>query len=355
MNMKRLLKLKKNQKIILGIFIGVVLVVGFLMTFPNFYKSIKLEGNEENEPIIEDVPKLKILDLNSHSRPIAVMINNISVARGVMSGLQDAYMVYEIIVEGGLTRLMAVYKDTETSRIGSIRSSRHYFLDYAMENDAIYVHWGYSDYAMRDISKYKINNINGLIYGNKYFWKDNTLSVATEHRAFTSMYKIREGISQLGYRSTTEENPLLHYSVEELDLSVMEGAVPATSVSIKYSGSVTSSYVYDSENGNYKRSVNGKAHTDYVTKEQYTAKNIITYQVQNSTISGDVKGRQDINNIGSGTGYYISNGYAVPIKWSKPSRSSKTVYTLNDGTELVVNDGNTYIQIQPIGGVLSIS
>ena len=89
---------------------------------------------------------------------------------------------------------MAIYKDADTARIGSIRSSRHYYLDYALENDAIYVHWGYSEYAMNDITKLHINNVNGLVYGNKYFWKDNTLKVATEHRAFTSMDLIQQGV-----------------------------------------------------------------------------------------------------------------------------------------------------------------
>ncbi len=347
-------KRKKLKRTILFSTIGILLLVGLIVTFPTFYKQFK-EENKETESVKEETPKLKILDLNSNARPIAVMINNIGVAREVQSGLQDAYLVYEMIVEGGLTRLMAIYKDADTARIGSIRSSRHYYLDYALENDAIYVHWGYSEYAMNDITKLHINNVNGLVYGNKYFWKDNTLKVATEHRAFTSMDLIQQGMEKLGYRSTTDEKPLLNYSVEELDLSELEGVIPAYNVSIKYSGSMTSSYVYDTDAKNYKRSVNGKAHTDYVTKEQYTAKNIITYQVKNTTILGDVKGRQNLDNIGSGTGYYISDGYAVPITWSKTSRSAKTIYKLKNGAELKVNDGNTYIQIQPVGGTLSIS
>lgn len=347
-------KVKKKTRAILFSLIGILLLVGLIVTFPNFYKQYK-EEVKDTEPIKEEAPKLKIIDLNSNSRPIAVMINNIGPAREVQSGLQDAYMVYEMIVEGGLTRLMAVYKDVDTARIGSIRSSRHYYLDYALENDAIYVHWGYSEYAQNDISKLKINNVNGLIYGNRYFWKDNTLKVATEHRAFTSMDLIHQGMEKLGYRSTTNEKPLLNYSIEELDLSTMEGVIPANNVSITYSKSMTSSYVYDAEAKNYKRSVNGKPHIDHAINEQNTTKNIITYQVKNTTISGDVKGRQDLDTIGSGTGYYISNGYAVPITWSKTSRSAKTIYKLKDGTELKVNDGNTYIQIQPVGGALSIS
>ena len=99
----------------------------------------------------------------------------------------------------------------------------------------------------------------------------------------------------------------------------------------------------------------GKEHTDLITKKQYTVKNIITYQVQNSSIQSDRKGRQDLYNIGTGEGYYISNGEAIKIKWSKKDRASKTIYTLEDGSELKVNDGNTWIHIQPKGKKLNIS
>ena len=72
-------------------------------------------------------------------------------------------------------------------------------------------------------------------------------------------------------------------------------------------------------------------------------------------MTGDVKGRQDIDNIGTGKGYYISDGYAVPIKWEKKYKTSQTVYTLEDGTEINVNDGNTFIQIQPSSKKLTIN
>ena len=157
-------------------------------------------------------------------------------------------------------------------------------------------------------------------------------------------------------RTERNKDLLLNYSIDEIDMSGLEGATPASNVSIKYSGSITSSYEYDSESKTYKRFVNGDAHTDYVTKEQYTFKNIITYQVDNYTLDdGENKGRQEIENIGSGTGYYISNGYAVPITWQKSSRSDQTKYYYENGEELKVNDGNTFIQIQPEGQSLTIS
>ena len=80
-------------------------------------------------------------------------------------------MVYEAIAEGGETRLMALFKGADVEQIGPVRSARHYFLDYAMENDAIYVHFGWSPQAQRDIKKYAINNINGIEEDGTTFWR----------------------------------------------------------------------------------------------------------------------------------------------------------------------------------------
>ena len=295
--------------------------------------------------------KFQIVDIESTSRPYAVMINNINVARPLQSGLQDAYIIYEIIVEGGITRYMALFLDQDTERIGSVRSARHYYLDYALENDAIYVHHGQSEYAQSDFGKLGIDRI--VVDNSKTGWRDKSLKVSSEHTLFTSIEKINNGI---GKKRTTRNNDLLlEYSADSLNLKDIKDSKVANNIDIRYSNATKTSYEYDAENKVYKRSVNGKAHTDYVTKEQYTFKNIITYQVENTKISGDNYKRQNLNNIGSGTGYYISEGYAVPITWEKTSRKAQTIYKMMDGTELKVNDGNTFIQIQPKGETLNIS
>ena len=301
----------------------------------------------------EVVKKVKIVDVNSKSRPFAIMINNLGTARPLQSGLQDAYIIYEMIVEGGLTRYMALFLDQNTERIGSIRSSRHYYLDYALENDAIYVHHGQSPQASSDFGKLGITRI--VVDESKTGWRDKSLKqqgYATEHTLFTSIEKLNKGLS--GKRTERNNNLLLNYSIEDLDLTKYDNNKVANKVSIKYSNSVTSSYEYDEANKVYNRFVNGKAHKDYVTGKQYTFKNIITYKVKNFNISGDDKGRQDINNIGSGSGYYISEGIAVPITWEKKSRASQTIYRYANGDKLIVNDGNTFIQIQPTGQELTI-
>ena len=351
------LKFKKNKKpifIIICVVALLAITASILWVSGVFASDKDNTENNNNEEVVPNEPEektLQIVDTNSTSRPYAVMINNINVARPLQSGLQDAYIIYEIIVEGGITRYMALFLDQDTERIGSIRSARHYFLDYALENDAIYVHHGQSPQAQSDFSRLDVDRI--VVDNSKTGWRDNTLNVATEHRLFTSIEKLNSGLGNI--RTERDNDLLLNYSIDELDLSSYVGAIPANNVTIKYSGYITNTYEYDSESGVYKRFVNGEEHTDYVTKEQYTFKNLITYQVDNYTLNdGENKGRQDIENIGEGTGYYISGGYAVPITWEKSSRASQTKYYLESGEELVVNDGNTFIQIQPEDQTLTI-
>lgn len=341
--------MKKYLLIVLGII--VFLAAGyFTLTEFVFKDGKKLDSViddiiKDEEPIV--VPKLKIIDEDSNSRPIAVMINNHSKARPFHSGLNDAHIVYEMIVEGGITRLMAVFKDQKTERIGSVRSSRHNFLDYALENDAVYVHFGWSEKAKSDISTLGVNNINGLY--DSGFWRDRSLGVATEHTAYTSMEKIDQMIARHKYRTTSDKENLLNYSIDEIDISTSTDALIANNISIPYSTTSRPSYTYDSVNKVYLRSFNGVKHVDYVTKEQYSFKNIIIAKIEN--YSFDSYGRQDLRNIGTGEGYFITNGYAVPITWTKSSRSSQTVYKNIDGTEIKVNDGSTFIQLQPINQV----
>ena len=300
------------------------------------------------EPEVEpEKPKLQIVDEDSKSRPYAVMINN-NHAAWPQCGIQDAYIVYEIIAEGGITRMMALYKDQDTAKIGSIRSARHYFIDYAEENDAIFVHWGGSPQAYKRISSSRISDLDGIALEGSVFFRDKTLKRDYEHTGFTSMENVKEYAEKHGYTRDTNKKLLLNYSVEEIDMSKLEGAEEATEIELKYSNYHTTSYEYDEENKVYKRSMSGKKNVDLVTGEQYTAKNIIIYQISNYTLNdGENKDRQEIKNIGTGKGYLVTGGYSVPITWEKTSHSEQTVYKYLNGEEIVVNDGNTFIQIVP--------
>ena len=347
---KRLTKRQKMIALIFFLFLVLIFLLTLLLFMPKKEEEKVPVKKEKKEPVVEE-KHLQIVDENSKERPIAIMIdNNIGSARH--EGLQDSYITYEIIVEGGLTRMMALYKDKEVEKIGPVRSSRHYFLDYALESGAIYAHFGWSPYAEKDISYLGVNNINGMVDDAPY-WRES--GAIAPHNVFTSTNKLRETAKSKGYSLESDDWRLLNYSIDEIELfnpNEDTGAILANSVWIPYSYAQNRSYTYDSEHKYYLRSMNGVAHMDRSTDEQYHYKNIIIESVRNFTL--DSEGRQDLDTEGSGTGYYITNGYALPIHWQKDSRKGKTRYTYEDGNEITVNDGNTFIQIIPTSSTVGI-
>jgi len=283
-------------------------------------------------------------------RPYAVMIDNEGVKSLPQGGLYKAQVIYEIIVEGGETRLMPVFWGTEPEMIGPVRSSRHYFLDYVMEHDAIYVHFGWSPMAMKDISKFKINNINGVANGGEIFW-DLTKDKGNWQDSYTSAEKIKGYVSKVKYRTGTEKKPVFTYNKTDVEPS---GGQKAENIAIRYSHSYTCGYTYDSSTKMYKRLRKGQPQIERLTGEQLEAKNIIIQYAKNSTIKGDDAGRQEVATVGGGDGWFISCGKAVKIKWSKDSRSSPTRYVDEKGNAIVLNPGQTWIQVVPTSGKVEI-
>lgn len=284
-----------------------------------------------------------------NERPIAVMIDN---HKGALpqAGLNDAYLVYEIIVEGGESRLMALFKGANLEKIGPVRSSRHYFLDYALENDAIYVHFGWSPQAKSDITKLGVNNINGIYESSTSFWR--TKDKYAPHNVATSTETILNIAQRKGYNTTSTKESVLNYVADEFNL---EGNMEATKVTIPYSASNVVEYEYDSTTKRYIRYSRDKKQVDWTTEETVTTKNIIIVKCENWTLNdGENKGRQTLDNVKALKGYYITNGKSIEITAEKSSRASQTVYKDLQGNEIEVNDGNTFIQICPLDSNVKI-
>lgn len=317
------------------------------------YKISKDKENNNSEPEVSKVEEQKkekeVQVFNGNERPIAVMIDNHSDA-WPQAGLNKAYMVYEIVVEGGETRLMALFKGQDLDKIGPVRSARHYFIDYAMENDAIYVHFGQSPQAQSDIKKYSINDINGIAEDGTTFWR--VKDKAVPHNAVTSTEKLLQSAKNKKFRTTSKEKSVLKYTTEEVNL---EDGIIADEVTIPHSNLQTVKYKYNEDNKTYVRYARGKEQTDWETKETVETKNIIISFCDNYTLSDvENKGRQGLKNIGTFDGYYITNGKAIKIKCTKNARDEKTVYKDLQGNEIKVNDGNTFVNICPTNAKVQI-
>jgi len=238
---------------------------------------------------------------------------------------------------------MALFKDTKIEKIGSVRSARHYFIDYAMENDAIFVHFGESPQAKNDIKKYSINDIDGIAEDGTTFWRVRNKSAP--HNAVTNMERLLQSAKNKNYRLTSSEESVLNYTTKEVDL---KDGQEANTVVIPHSTLQTVKYEYNKEKQVYERYARNQKQVDEETKEVITTKNIIITFNDNYTLTdAENKGRQGLRNIGTFDGYYITNGKAIKIKCIKTSRESQTIYKDLEGNEIEINDGNTFINICP--------
>ena len=353
----------EDKKNLIKSIVLIIVLIGLVFAIIFYTKSTKKDNNNSNSgnnsnPNTEikdntlEEKKVSIIDIDSNTRPYAVMINCHNAALP-QAGLNNAYIVYELMVEGGITRMMALFKDKDVDKIGSVRSARTQYLDYVYENDAIYAHAGGAADADRRLAN---ENINHVDVDGAYGIRDTSLKRAWEHKLFTTTNLIKKGATAKGYRLTTDTKSLLKYTAKEIDMTKYNSSV-ANNISIKYSDYRTSNYTYDSSSKTYLRSMNSTKNTDLVTGEQYKVKNILVYAVNYSSYCDHGYCLyQKIDNVGTGEGLYITNGYSVPIIWEKPSKNAKTTYKLKEtGKELELNDGNTYIQIYPTSGKLTIN
>ena len=344
----------KGVKILIAILVILIIVAGGVLAYKitedkNQVADENQTSQTEKNVLTAEVKPKEVQIYQGNDRPIAVMIDNHNGA-WPQAGLNQAYMVYEIIVEGGETRLMALFKGVNLDKIGPVRSARHYFLDYAMENDAIYVHFGQSPQAESDITRFSIHDINGISEDGTTFWR--VKDKYAPHNAVTNTEKILQSAKNKNYRTTSNNESVLNYVADEVNLQDGESA---ETITIPHSQLQTVRYEYDSENKVYVRYARNTKQTDWESGDNVTAKNIIITFCDNYTLNdSENKGRQGLKNIGTFDGYYITNGKAIKIKCTKNARDEQTVYTDLEGNEIKVNDGNTWVNICPINANVQI-
>ncbi len=278
--------------------------------------------------------------MEDEKRPVAVMVDNDNSQAWPHAGLTEAFLVYEVPVEGGSTRLMALFPQGETEKIGPVRSSRHYFLDYVLEHDALYTHFGYSPKAQADIPALGVNNINGVLgTDGGAFWREG----GGYHNAFTSMERILSLAEKKGYRTEREKAPL---PFGKQDVVHAEGTA-AQNIRIPYAGFYSSGFHYNEEAGTYDKYMNRQLHP-LQGNEKIAAKNIIIMQMKTYPL-GDGSARIQVETVGSGKGQFITMGKSVPITWEKTSRSGKTTWKDEKGEEITLNPGQTWVMLLPSG------
>ena len=276
-------------------------------------------------------------------KPVVVVIENSKEARP-QTGLQTADVVYEMPVEGSITRFVCVFSDSVPEEVMPVRSGRVSFLYIQQEWDAVFMHWGgsgsgssksYTFYGndLYNEIKIDVNGIRGGEWSDYYYRKSG---VITEHNVVGNPLLAQE---------------LYDYEPEPLGW-LFDGALSysgdtVAEINLSFCSNMESfvSYTYDSGNDVYLRSMSGKAFASAETGEQVSVKNII---VQYSTyIRKASEGYKVWEMTGGGDADFYIGGVLIQGTWEKASATDPTIFRDADGNQIVLRPGNTWIHIHP--------
>ena len=311
-------------------------------------KSAAKKTESEAETPVEEDPKetginnltgLLMPESKQNLRPVAVMINNMNIAQPVQCSVNKADIVYETEVEGGITRLMAVFKDiAEVGQIGPIRSARYPYVDLALGHNAVYYHCGQDPtYCAPHLKDIEDISIDTGVYGGTRI--SNGLS--KEHTLYSYGNKLFDGLTQKKFSTTLESNDLwTNFAPEEETITLTDGA--CNKVTVPFSASYKTVFAYDPATGNYTRYFGNDVRKDYITGETTEVKNVF---VLLTSITNYPDGKHRRVALESGEGYYIVNGTYCKINWSKGSASAPFKFTDAYGNPLRVNAGKSWVCI----------
>ncbi len=269
-------------------------------------------------------------------RPVAIMINNIGEAMP-QSGIGQADVVYEMIVEGGITRLMAVFSNYEgLEKIGPVRSARQYYVRAAGQMDAVFCHIGTSVLADNELASARVDDMDGMGgLGNYFIYRDN--SRVAPHNAYTSEEGLNSALEAAGFSMEHDSNyqPSFYFNSKNKDL---EGGSSAKKIVTAFNASRQPWFEYHEEDGQYYRFQFGEEQIDDQTNEQLHYQNVLILFAETYSVDGYL---MEVCNEEHGDGYYATNGQYIPITW-RYEMGTIHYYDTN-GERLYMNPGKTWI------------
>lgn len=291
---------------------------------PVYAYSAPLTGLGSDEPVKQ--------------RPLAVMINNAPAARP-QSGLSGADIVYEVLAEGGITRLVAIFQSGGRDvNIGPVRSIRPYLIELAESYNALPIHAGGSNDAYAIFQRQGKQHLDEITNAGTSFWRSKDRKAP--HNLYTDLDKLVVGAEKRGYPVEAEAPA---YTFDDPKTHQIAGE-EATALDIRFLlNSYRVSYTYDAEQGLYKRMINGKPHVDLNNNEQLTATNLIVLST-NHRVLDDV-GRLAVDLDRGGEAAIFQQGRMIQGTW-RHNKGDSIRFDV-DGKEWPLLPGKTYIHIVP--------
>ena len=269
---------------------------------------------------------------------LSVKIDNIGPALP-QAGLNNADIVTDILVEGGLTRLMATFQSQDASLIGPIRSARPVDADLLRElNGGIFA---YSGADPREIAPSRAHSTALLVSNDndpRWFWRDH--SRAAPHNVMSS--------TALLYKAGRVLRPSLPKPPQLFQFSPTAPAgTPVTTARLAFSS--FSSVQWTWSRGRYLRTQNGRPDV-LADGARVNATNVVILSVSfYPTHIIDDAGNADpfVVVTGSGPAWVMRNGKLVKGRWVRPSYRVPMRLLDARGAVIPLAPGRTWLELQP--------
>ena len=283
-----------------------------------------------------------------NKRPVTgVMIENSPDARP-QSGLKEAGIIFEAVAEGGITRFLALYQESQPAFIGPIRSARPYYLDWLAPFDAGLAHVGGSPEALAQLRDGSLKDLDQFFNAGAFHRVSNRYA---PHNVYTSMAALDALNQQKGFTSSTFTSFPRSHPTDASPLAATPPP-PANKIDLTISSYLYNvHYDYDAASTTYKRSEGGRPHLDEKSAAQLSPHVVVVLVMGKGVASGGLHTTYATH--GTGQLFVFQGGSVLQGNWQKTDRKSQFVFTDSNGATLKLNPGQTWITVVNLPGSVS--
>ncbi|MFC7366666.1 MULTISPECIES: DUF3048 domain-containing protein [Bhargavaea] len=247
------------------------------------------------------------LEAEPDMRPVLATLNNHPDARP-QSGLAEADVIYEMLAEYEVTRLLALYQSEIPEKMGPIRSARDYFIDLAAGHGALFIAHGHSPEAKELLDSGAVDHLNGIRYEGTLFLRSKDRKAP--HNSYITGDAVFEGAMDSGIRMDNPKDPGWRFDPEppaggeeSLEADITYGRFP----------NFNSRYVYDPLTASYTRFSGGEETVDAAENQPVHLANVLILEVPHRVI--DDKGRRSLDLAAGGKAAVLRSGLVYQASW----------------------------------------
>jgi len=297
---------------------------------------------------------------NVHRRTLAVKIDNAPAGRPHY-GLSQADMVWELLVEGFITRLAGYYHSQDPQTIGAVRSVR--FSDRyttPMVRGSL-VFSGASQLmeslVRRDIEAGLYVGISPQIGQGSSFYRTNVDGKVAPHNLFTSSQALRDATNSVGGGGPVDVPAwdFLAQANHPATIGGFLGSVPARTLTVPYRADARVRYDYDANANVYLRyqsnGVRPVLEVDAANGAWITAKTVVIIRtdIWETDVRDDAGGAAslDMRMTGTGLASIFRDGLRQDGWWSRATLFDPFVFTNFYGHKIYLSPGQTWVHVVP--------